>query len=358
MCAAATLLLVPAPARAQLAISVSFGPPAIPYYTQPPCPTPNYVWSPGYWAYEDGGGYYWVPGTWVAAPAVGLNWTPGYWGWNDGSYGWNQGYWAPQVGYYGGINYGYGYSGRGYDGGGWQGSQYRYNTAVTNVNRNDIRNVYADRTAAAGQWDRRSYNGGPGGVTARPTQSELAVARGRRVNATSVQTQHARFAAANRQSYATINHGRPTLAAVARPYSSTNRPVGAKPLTSKDRTTAAQMQRVHATAATRSAKGVTASHVAAKHAAPGHAAAVHTAAVHKAAVHTTAVHAATVHTAAVHKAAVHTAAVHAAPVHPAAVHAAAVQPAVVHAAPHAAAPHAAAPHAAPDAGAKPEGHPH
>jgi hypothetical protein len=115
MCAAATLLLVPAPARAQLAISVSFGPPAIPYYTQPPCPTPNYVWSPGYWAYEDGGGYYWVPGTWVAAPAVGLNWTPGYWGWNDGSYGWNQGYWAPQVGYYGGINYGYGYSGRGYE---------------------------------------------------------------------------------------------------------------------------------------------------------------------------------------------------------------------------------------------------
>src|SRR6202167_388720 len=108
-------------ASAQLAISVSIAPPALPIYTQPICPSPGYIWTPGYWSYTEDGGYFWVPGTWVEAPEVGLLWTPGYWGWNNGAYLWNGGYWGPQIGFYGGINYGYRYGGRRLIGRRWRG---------------------------------------------------------------------------------------------------------------------------------------------------------------------------------------------------------------------------------------------
>jgi hypothetical protein len=215
--------VAPGAARAQMAvgISVNFGPPPIPVYEQPPCPTPNDLWSPGYWAYADGG-YYWVPGTWVPAPDPGLLWTPGYWAWNNGFFFWNAGYWAPQVGFYGGVNYGFGYFGNGYAGGRWQGNQFRYNTAVSNVNRNAIRNVYSSRTGIVNNTSRVSYNGGRGGIAARPTQSQSAVASGHRVAPTSVQTQHERVAAQSR-----ANRGRPATAAVARPLGSSSRPAAA-----------------------------------------------------------------------------------------------------------------------------------
>jgi hypothetical protein len=67
----------------QIAISVSFGPPALPVYEQPICPEEGYIWTPGFWAYDDEDGYYWVPGTWVLAPEPGFLWTPSYWGWSD-----------------------------------------------------------------------------------------------------------------------------------------------------------------------------------------------------------------------------------------------------------------------------------
>src|SRR5208282_99252 len=50
-----------------IAISVRIGPPALPVYAQPICPGPGYLWTPGYWAWNDDGGYYWVPGTWMIA---------------------------------------------------------------------------------------------------------------------------------------------------------------------------------------------------------------------------------------------------------------------------------------------------
>jgi hypothetical protein len=56
-------------ARAGLFISITVAPPALPVYVQPPIPGPGYMWTPGYWAWDDDGGdYYWVPGAWVAAP--------------------------------------------------------------------------------------------------------------------------------------------------------------------------------------------------------------------------------------------------------------------------------------------------
>ncbi len=277
----------PIAARASISIgiSVNFGPPALPYYEQPPDPSPNYIWSPGYWAYD--GGYYWVPGTWVPAPEPGLYWTPGYWGWNNGFYYWNQGYWAPQVGFYGGVNYGYGYYGNGYVGGVWSGDQFRYNTAVTNVNRSRVRNVFANRAVLVSQWNRVSYNGGRGGATARPTQNQLAVQRGHRVAATTTQVQHQRIAAGSRASFATVNHGRPANTAVAHAFSSSNRPAGARSTAVRARNTP-----VHA-AAVRTAPVRTAPVRAAQmHAAPVRAAQVHAAPQHPMVQHAFTQHAA------------------------------------------------------------------
>ena len=112
-------------------------------------------------------GYYWVPGVWVAPPRVGLLWTPGYWGFVGGRYGGTPGYWGPHVGFYGGINYGFGYGGVGFVGGHWLGGHFAYNTAVVNVNRTVVRNVYVDRTVVRTQLvvNRASFNG-EGGVAA------------------------------------------------------------------------------------------------------------------------------------------------------------------------------------------------
>jgi hypothetical protein len=218
---------LPAAAQVSVGISVNVGPPPIPYYVQPPCPQQNDIWSPGYWAYDPDDGYYWVPGTWVPAPEPGLLWTPGYWGWNDGVYQWNPGYWAVAVGFYGGVNYGYGYYGNGYAGGRWYGRTFRYNTAVSRVNRRYVHDVYSNRTVVVRQWNRVSYNGGRGGVSARPTQRDRQIARGHRVGATTVQRQHATYAAHDRANFNSVNHGRPRAAAVVRPYSAANRPAAA-----------------------------------------------------------------------------------------------------------------------------------
>lgn len=150
-------------------------PPALQDYDQPECPQDDYLWQPGYWAYNPGGGYYWVAGTWVAPPSNGLLWTPPYWGYEGARYVFHAGYWGPEVGFYGGINYGYGYGGDGYYGGNWYGGHFRYNTAVVRVNSR-MRNVYVDRSVVrVGIRANVSFNG-PGGARNRPTERELKVA--------------------------------------------------------------------------------------------------------------------------------------------------------------------------------------
>src|SRR5580698_3375504 len=136
------LLVLSQVSLGQVSISVGFGPPAIPVYEQPICPGDGYIWTPGYWAYDDGGdGYYWVPGTWVLAPEPGYLWTPGYWGWGGSAFLWHGGYWGPHVGFYGGINYGFGYFGVGFEGGYWNHGSFMYNRAVMNVGGVHV-NVY------------------------------------------------------------------------------------------------------------------------------------------------------------------------------------------------------------------------
>src|SRR6266581_4795528 len=177
--------LTPASSSAYIGISVGFAPPAIPIYTQPYAPAGGYLWVPGYWGWN-GFDYYWVPGYWALPPRVGFYWTPGYWGYDGGRYFFNDGYWGPTVGFYGGINYGYGYGGQGYYGGEWVGNMFRYNTAVTRVNTDVIRNTYVNNAVVSNTSTRASFNG-PGGVTATASAQKLAAAKGKRIPATKAQ---------------------------------------------------------------------------------------------------------------------------------------------------------------------------
>jgi WXXGXW repeat (2 copies) len=207
---------VPSPTQVAVGVSVRIGPPALPLYVQPICPGPGYLWVPGYWAYGPDG-YFWVPGTWVEPPEVGLLWTPGYWGSENDFYIWHAGYWGPEVGYYGGISYGFGYTGVGFFGGHWRGGTYYYNRAVTNVNVAVVRNTYNTTVINNTTVNRVSFNGGSGGTTARPTSREMDAARQRHISMTSEQTQHQQAASANRTFLASVNHGRPDVAASVRP---------------------------------------------------------------------------------------------------------------------------------------------
>jgi len=210
------MLTASAASSAQVSISVNFGPPALPVYQQPACPGDDYIWTPGYWAWDPDAGYYWVPGTWVLAPEPGLLWTPGYWAFDNGLYYFHAGYWGPTVGYYGGIDYGFGYTGAGYYGGYWKDRHFFYNRAVTNVDVVHIHNVYRAAAPPAPAASRVSFNGGPGGTRARPTAEQETAARERRAAPTSAQLQHERAASKNRQLFASANAGRPPVAATAK----------------------------------------------------------------------------------------------------------------------------------------------
>ena len=211
-------LSVAAQAQVSIDISVNVPPPPLPYYEQPPIPAEGYLWMPGYWAWDDSeGDFYWVPGTWVEAPQPDLLWTPGYWGWRDGRYVFYEGYWAPQVGFYGGVDYGYGYTGDGYQGGHWDHGAFFYNRRVNNIANVRITNVYNQTVVVNNRGDHVSFNGGDGGTKARPTPQQEAAAKERHVEATPIQRQHAEAARKDRALFSKENHGEPAVAATARP---------------------------------------------------------------------------------------------------------------------------------------------
>lgn len=193
------MFAAPAPSYAQVAvgISVHIGPPPLRIYAQPICPGPDYIWTPGYWAYGDAG-YYWVPGAWVLAPEPGLLWTPGYWGFSEGAYVWHRGYWGPHVGFYGGINYGFGYGGVGFAGGEWRHGHFFYNTAVVHVNGRLIRNTYVDRRVVIRNDNHVAFNG-EGGIRAFPNREEMAAERDHHFEATHEQLDHRDMAVRDRE---------------------------------------------------------------------------------------------------------------------------------------------------------------
>jgi len=209
---AAAFALAPAASFAGVFISVGFAPPALPVYVQPIAPGDGYLWNPGYWAYGPEG-YYWVPGVWVRPPMVGVLWTPGYWGWGGSAFLFHEGYWGPHVGFYGGINYGFGYTGAGFWGGRWVGGSFAYNTAVMNVNRTVIHNTYVDNVHVTNvnvTNVHTSFNGGAGGIQSHPSPQEQQWSHENHVAPTSEQQQHVQLAHADRSNFASANGGHPT----------------------------------------------------------------------------------------------------------------------------------------------------
>jgi hypothetical protein len=243
-------------------VSIDIAPPPLPVYVQPVAPGPDFIWTPGYWAWGDEG-YYWVPGTWVVAPSPGLLWTPGYWGWGGSAYMWHAGYWGPHVGFYGGVNYGFGYTGVGFEGCYWRGGHVVYNRAVTNVTRINVTNIY-NRTVEVRNYSHVSFNGGHGGIAARASAAQLAAEREHHFSPTSVQRQHFDMAARDRDLRASVNNGRPHIAATERAASFSGRGVvGARAAGGNyhpaafrnDRPTSAQREAVHGSAAVHSEPG-------------------------------------------------------------------------------------------------------
>jgi len=207
-----------------IGISISLAPPALPIYEQPICPNDGYLWTPGYWGYGDDG-YFWISGDWIQPPEVGFLWTPGYWGWSGGAYAFNQGYWGQTVGFYGGISYGFGYTGNGYEGGRWNGGHFEYNTSVNRVNTTIIHNTY--NTTVVNNTSRVSFNGGTGGVQVRATAAQESAAQGRRIAPVAAQTAHVEAARSNPELRASANNGHPPAAAVAKSEAVTAKPEAA-----------------------------------------------------------------------------------------------------------------------------------
>jgi hypothetical protein len=214
---AVAALAAPTPSGAQVAlgVNISLAPPPLPVYDQPAIPALGYIWTPGYWAWGSAG-YYWVPGTWVLPPAIGLLWTPGYWAWVNGAYLWHRGHWGHHVGFYGGINYGFGYGGVGYDGGYWKNNAFFYNHAVNNFGRVRVSHTYSKPVAAAAP-SRVSFNGGNGGIAARPTPRENTAAHEKSRPPTTRQVQHEHVAGTDPGARAGTNHGQPPIPATQRP---------------------------------------------------------------------------------------------------------------------------------------------
>jgi hypothetical protein len=212
---AASALAIAPHAQARVFISVNIAPPLLPIYEQPPIPGSGYYWTPGYWAYDRYDGYFWVPGTWVRTPYYGALWTPAYWGWGGNAYVFYPGYWGRSVGYYGGIDYGYGYTGSGYYGGYWGNGGFYYNTAYNQFGSVRITNVYTKTVVDSVSTNRFSYNG-PGGVSRQPTAVELANSRERHTGMVSEQIRQQTLASRNTSLRASVNHGTPSIMATPR----------------------------------------------------------------------------------------------------------------------------------------------
>src|SRR5262245_37166860 len=203
---------------AQVEFSVGWAPPPLPVVVQPACPVAGYMWTPGYWGWDDYYyDYYWVPGVWVPPPRIGLLWTPGWWGWRNGAYAFNQGYWGSTVGFYGGVNYGFGYTGNGYWGGRWSGNTFQYNTAITRVNKTIINNnTYVNNNFNKNvNVNRTSFNGGNNGIKAEPNAEQRnAMANAKKEGPTSQQLERQKLASKDQNLRALVNKGKPNQEAI------------------------------------------------------------------------------------------------------------------------------------------------
>lgn len=120
------------------------------------------------------------------------------------------------IGFYGGINYGFGYNGYGYYGGYWDNGTFYYNRSVNNVSTTNITNVYSKPVPRSATTTRVSYNGGRGGTTLRPTAAQKS-AREKGSAPIASQKEHLQAAKGDPKLRASVNKGRPDIAATPKP---------------------------------------------------------------------------------------------------------------------------------------------
>jgi hypothetical protein len=203
-------------ARPRVQIVADRPPPPLPDTDQTPLPGPGFIWTPGYWAWNNQD-YYWSPGAWVEPPQSGLLWTPPYWAWEDGVYVFHAGAWGPHVGFYGGLAYGFGYYGAGYTGARWKGGELVYNRAVNRFGKVEIADTFDE--PAPQSPERASFNGGPQGAQAKPTADELAADKDTHSPPTVAQRRLALAASWTQAAYASVNNGKPGIVEAAEPAS-------------------------------------------------------------------------------------------------------------------------------------------
>ena len=118
-------------------------------------------------------------------------------------------------GFYGGIDYGYGYGGVGFEGGYWRGGVYTYNRNVVNVGLSVNAAVYS-KAVAHGGGSQTSFNGGNGGVNAKPSPQERAFASEHHIGPTHQQHEHRQLAGKNPDLKFARNRGKPAIAATSK----------------------------------------------------------------------------------------------------------------------------------------------
>ena len=91
-----------------------------------------------------------------------------------------------------------------------------------------VHNVY-NYSVPNNRGNRVSYNGGPGGINARPTPQELAVVHDPRTPPVAAQVQHAREASTNRAQFASASGGQPAALVAARPLATPYKAPAARP---------------------------------------------------------------------------------------------------------------------------------
>ena len=91
-----------------------------------------------------------------------------------------------------------------------------YNSAVNNIGRVKVTNVYNEAIVVNNTSNNVSYNGGKGGAEARATPQEQAAAKQNHVTATPLQTQQVEAASRNRALFSKENRGEPAIAATPR----------------------------------------------------------------------------------------------------------------------------------------------
>ena len=101
-------------------------------------------------------------------------------------------------------------------GGRWDNGHFFYNRSVNNIENVRITNVYNQTVVVNNRINNVSFNGGNGGITARPTPQQEALSRERHVEATPVQRQHIEAASKDRALFSKQNHGEPAVAATPR----------------------------------------------------------------------------------------------------------------------------------------------